>query len=203
MQDEYFDKHILICKPHISLTFYFNEEELAMQDNLHISQLVNEIKVNNPCVEAMLGDYGMENFTFQTTYIKRKDYLLAFERDKVLDEVFSDFQTENLEFAHFYVAGGASVECDGYRFVIHSNESVHRNMPHVHVIKDDESVRYSLVSLERIDECSRMFLRDEQKRILPALKKHLPRLKEYWIAAMGGYRPPEFDFKNKQYYPES
>ena len=76
-------------------------------------------------------------------------------------------------------------------------------MPHVHVVKDDESVRYSLVTLERIDKCSRSFLRDEKKKIRPALEKYLPRLQEYWTAAMNGYRPPEFDFHGKQYYPES
>ena len=137
------------------------------------------------------------------TGIHQQKNASGIENDKALDQVFSDFQTEHLTFLHFYVGGGGSIEYNGYRFAVHSDESIHKHMPHVHVIKDEESVRYSLITLERIDDCSHVFLRDEKKIILPALKKHLPRLQEFWTAAMGGYRPPEFDFNNKQYYPES
>lgn len=201
--DEFYSRHILIDKPKMSISFYYNEEDLETLEIQSVSQLVREVKTTNRCVEEMIADWGMENFTVQTTYIKRKDHLLAFEQDKTLAEVFTDFQTDHLELLHFYVAGGASLECHGYRFMVHSNEEIHRNLPHVHVIKDGESVRYSLVTLERLDKCSHDFQKDEKKKILPALKKHLLRLQEYWTAAMGGYRPPEFDLKNKQYYPES
>lgn len=200
---EFYSRNILIDKPKMAISFYFSEEDLATLKAQTISQLVHEVKTTNHCVGEMLSDWGMENFTVQTTYIKQKDHLLAFEHDKTLVEVFTDFQTDHLELVHFYIAGGASIECHGYRFMVHSNEEIHRNLPHVHVIKDDESVRYSLVTLEPLDKLSRDFQRDEKKKILPALKKHLSRLQEYWKVAMGGYRPPEFDLKNKQYYPES
>lgn len=201
--NEFYSRHILIDKPKMSISFYFNEEDLEAVNIQRISQLVHEVKTTNRCVEEMLSDWGMENLTFQTTYIKRKDHLLAFEQDKLLDEVFSDFRTTHLELIHFCVSGGGSVECNGYRFRVWPNEEAHRHMPHVHVMKGDENVRYSLVTLERIDNCSRDYLRDEKKKILPALKKNLPKLQEYWTASMGGYRPPEFDFTNRQYYPES
>ena len=201
--EERYSRYIMIDKPKMSISFYFNEEDLETLEIQSVSQLVHEVKTTNHCVEEMIADWGMENFTVQTTYIKRKDHLLAFEQDKTLAEVFTDFQTDHLELVHFYVAGGASFECQGYRFMVHTNEGNHQHLPHVHVIKDDENVRYSLVTLKRLDDCSRTFLRDEKKKILPALEKHLPRLQEYWTAAMGGYRPPEFDLKNKQYYPES
>ena len=203
LSGEFYSRNILIDKPKMSLSFYFNEEDLENTEIQRISQLVHELKTTNRCVKEMLSDWGMENFTVQTTYIKRKDHLLGFEQDKSLEEVFEDFQTEHLELLHFYVAGGASIECNGYRLVVHSNEDVHKHLPHVHVIKDDEAVRYHLITLERLDDCSRAFQKDEKKKILPAIKKHLSRLQDYWTAAMGGYRPPEFDIKNKQYYPES
>ena len=203
MEDEFYSQDILIGKPKISVIFSFDEEELEYLSLRRVSDLIHHVKSVNHCVESMISESGMENFAVQTTYIKRPNYLLAFEEDKTLDQVFIDFQTDHLTFLHFYVSGGGSFEYRGYRFTVHSDEKIHKHMPHVHVIKDEESVRYSLITLKRIDDCSHVFLRDEKKIILPALKKHLPRLQEYWTAAMGGYRPPEFDFNNKQYYPES
>ena len=203
LNDEYYSPDIMIRKPKISVIFSFDEEDLEMLKIRYISELIHHIKTVNQCVESLIDGPGMENFSVQTTYIKQQDYLLRLEDDKALAQVFSDFQTEQLTFLHFYVSGGASIECNGYRFTVHSKEKNHEHMPHVHVIKNGESVRYSLVTLKRIDSCSRAFLRDEKKKILPALKKHLPRLQEFWTTAMSGYRPPEFDFDSKQYYPES
>ena len=203
MNDELYSQNIMIYKPKISVVFSFNEEDLDVRGIRLLSQLIHEIKTVNHCVESLISESGMENFSVQTTYIKRKDYLLGLEDDKPLDQVFADFHTKHLTFVHFYVTGGSSFECNGYRFVVHSKEKGHEHMPHVHVGKDGESVRYSLVTYDRLDDCSRVFLRDEKNIIIPAIKTHLPRLKEFWTAAMGGYRPPEFDFNNKQYYPES
>ena len=203
MTDEFYSQEILIGKPKISIIFTFDEEDLDILDIHCISQLIHHIKTYNRCVESLISDTGMENFSVQTTYIKQRDYLLGLEGDKTLDQVFVYFQTEHVTFLHFYVGGGGSIECNGYHFAVYSDERNHEHLPHVHVKKDGESVRYSLVTLKRIDDCSYVFLRDEKKKILPALKKYLPRLQEYWTAAMGGYRPPEFDFDNKQYYPES
>ncbi len=203
MNDEFFSQDILIRKPKISVIFSFDEEDLDIAGISYISQLIYHIKTVNCCVESLISEFGMENFSVLTTYIKRHNYLLGIVDDKTIEQVFLDFQTDHLTFLHFYVRGGGSIECNGYRFVVHSDEIIHKHMPHVHVIKGEESVRYSLVTLERIDDCSHEFKRDEKKIILPALKKNLSRLQEYWIAAMGGYRPPEFDFNNKQYYPES
>ena len=203
MNDEFFSHDILIRKPKISVIYSFDEEDLDILGINCISQLIHHIKSVNGCVSSLISESRMEDFSVQTTYIKQRDYLLGIEDDKTLEQVFLDFQTEHLSFLYFYVGGGGSIECNGYRFAVHSNEKIHKCMPHVHVIKDEESVRYSLVTLERIDDCSHEFKRDEKKIILPALKKNLSRLQEYWIAAMGGYRPPEFDFNNKQYYRES
>ena len=203
MDDEFYSRHILISKPKMSIVFSFDEQELEELEIQSLSQLIHEVKTTNRCIEEMISDLGMENFSVETTYLKRKDYLLAFIQDKDLEDIFADFNTDHLELVHFFVAGGGSIECHGYRFMVHTNEGNHQYLPHVHVIKDDENVRYSLVTLKRLDDCSRNFLKDEKKKILPALEKHLPRLQEYWTAAMGGYRPPEFDLKNKQYYPES
>ena len=203
MNDDLYSPAIMINKPKMSMIYTFSEDEFELLGIKCISQLIHAIEAINHCLEELITKSGIENFTFQNTYVKQKDYLLSFKEDKTLDTVFKDFQTEHLELLHFFVIGGGSFECNGYRFAVHSNESIHQNAPHVHVIKDDESVRYSLDTLERMDPCSRKFRLDEKKRIIPTIRKNLERLRDYWTAAMKGYQPPEFDIENKQYYPES
>ena len=88
---------------------------------------------------------------------------------------------------------------------MHPNEAVHKHKPHVHVVKDDMSVRYSLETLERFpqDVFSREYKRDEKKIIIPALKKNQKKLWDYWNCYMGGYCSPTIDCQGKEYYKES
>ena len=74
-----------------------------------------------------------------------------------------------------YVAGGASREYHGYKFIVRSDEDRHKNMPHIHVEKDGVSPRYLLSNLERIasDKCLKDHLRDEKKIIKPYIKKNI------------------------------
>ena len=90
-------------------------------------------------------------------------------------------------------------------FIIHPDEDIHKNTPHVHVRRDDEETRYYLESLERFpnDKVSRRFLKDEKKRIKPYLLKNKEKLYEYWNLYMNGYTTPAMNEEGKQYYKES
>ena len=81
--EERYSRYIMIDKPKMSISFYFNEEDLEILEIQSVSQLVHEVKTTNHCVEEMLADWGMENFTVQTTYIKRKDHLLALNKTRL------------------------------------------------------------------------------------------------------------------------
>lgn len=118
--------------------------------------------------------------------------------------MFSDFDTDELSFATFCV-GGPSFRCEGYLFVIHPNEEIHKNHPHVHVRRNGNETRYSLNTLTRFsnDNFCREFQKDEKKIILPYLQKNKDRLLKYWDLCMKGYIPPVEDEDGKQFYPES
>ena len=149
--------------------------------------------------------YTMDELTWDNVYIKQNHSLLAFQSDKRISDVFDFFKKRKLEIVYVFVAGGTSTWCSGYQFVVHPNEAVHKHKPHVHVVKDDMSVRYSLETLERFpqDVFSREYKRDEKKIIIPALKKNQKKLWDYWNCYMGGYCSPTIDCQGKEYYKES
>lgn len=132
-------------------------------------------------------------------------YLLGLQKDEPLTELFAFFKRAKIEIDYILVLGGASIHCNGYRFTIHPNEEIHKHRPHVHVIKNDTSVRYSIDTFERFehDTLSREHQRDEKKIIIPTIKKNKKRLYVFWNQYMNGYIPPIEDENGKQYYKES
>lgn len=201
MNDELFSDKIMIDKPkdHITKTFSLAE---CLNKEIHcVSDLINAIKDTTDNILFMLGDLGMENFCYENTYLQYTGYLFGLQKDKQLLELFEDFSTDELELAYIWAAGGASIHCNGYRFAVYSGEDNHRYSPHVHVIRNDVSVRYSLETFERFqqDNFSREHARDEKKIILPVLKRNKKRLMGYWNLAIKGYSPPVEDECGKQY----
>lgn len=205
MNDESYSEFIAICKPRYSLSINIDEEEYSSNSVSTISELIAYIRDNMPCIESFLREIDIESLTYSSVYCRWNDCLLSTMLDRRLDDMFAYFHTEHLDFAYFYVAGGASEYCDGYTFTVHSNELIHKNSPHVHVERDGYSVRYSLENLQRYpkDKCSRIYDRDEKKIIQPALKKLQSILLEYWYHAVNGYKTPTIDANRRQYYPES
>ena len=153
---------------------------------------------------AFLGEYGAENLSAERVYIITQEALIGMQQDKTIVELFEYFSTEEIHLVYFLV-GGASIHCSGYRFTVHPKEEIHRHMPHVHVCKDGESVRYSLDTLERFeqDKLPREYKRDEKKVIIPYLLKNQTKLMGYWNHYMNGYTVPDEDEHGLQYYPES
>ena len=205
MNDAMFSDDIMISKPRITLTFNLFEDEWADHEIERVSELISYIVSENPCAKLLLGEDGMRGLTSDNICILNVGCMLRTAQDRFLRDMFSFFHTKHLHFAYFFIEGGASFECDGYKFVVHSNEMIHRNSPHVHVNKNGYSVRYSLITLKRYkeDKCDRIYDRDEKRIIQPALKKHHKILWKFWKLSVNGYVPPEIDEKGRRYYEES
>lgn len=177
-------------------TFYGND--LASKTISDIIQIVGKDAA------AFLTEHGVK-LSWEHVCIRTSSALIALQEDKKLDEIFTYFSTDDIQFAYFFIVGGASIHCGGYRFTVHPDEDIHRNSPHVHVYKDGKNARYSLNTLKRFpdDNILREFIRDEKKIILPYLKKNQEKLMGYWNHYMNGYTFPAEDVDGNQYYPES
>lgn len=206
MSDDTFSPIIMVDKPYEEIRTVLTFQELTELDIQCVSDLIEYIKTTHPDMEAKIGSYGMENFCYQNIYLVRDDYWVGLQDDKEINTIFEDFQNNSLTFAYLYVAGGASRNHMGYKFVVHlSREDIHANAPHVHVERDGVSVRYSLVTFERKnpDEPTWAHRRDEKKIIIPYIKSNRDVLMGYWDLAMKGYRPPQIDEQGHQYCSES
>ncbi len=206
MSEETFSPVIMVGNPYDSIRTSYTWQELSQEGVARVSDLIENVKSKNADIESKIGSYGMENFCYQNVYIKQNDYLIGLQDDKELNTIFEDFQTDSLSFTYLYVAGGASVHYMGLRFDVHlSREQIHANKPHVHVIHDDVSVRYSLETFERFsqDKGSRFHDQYEKKRILPFLREHKEELMGRWKMAMNGYIPPQIAEDGCQYCKES
>ncbi len=138
-------------------------------------------------------------------YIYKGNMFFYTKNNKTIEELFEFVDSELLQLFIFDI-GGASINIENkYKLMIHTDEDIHRNLPHVHVIKGGDNVRYLLASLERIktDKCSRNILRDEKKIIISGIKRNIKNLWAMWNAYNDGYVSPVIDFDGVQYYPES
>lgn len=205
MSNEFYSEDIMIFKPFSIIHLSYSLEECVEQGVLLVSDLINLMKKEDK-EKSFFGD-ALDECTYLSIYVKNKNYLLGLREDKTLEELFNIFKTDEVILTYIYVVGGASLHHHGYKFVVGSNEDIHKysKHPHVHVIKDDTSVRYSIDTYERLwdDEASRAHIRDEKKIIKPFIKKKQDELMEYWRAATQGFVPPTLDQDEKQYYKES
>lgn len=205
MTEETLSPRVMVDRPARTLRQTFTAQELAEAGVQTADQLIALIRCRLPRLPELLGEYGMAHFRCERVYLRWGDYLLGLGGDRLLDHVCADFHDENPHFVHLSVAGGASRQHMGYTFVVHPREQIHAHTPHVHVVRDGVSVRYSLVDFQRFpqDGKSRTHDRDEKKVILPYLRKNRDTLLRYWELAMEGYLPPVLDEQGRQYCAES
>ena len=205
MSKRNFARNIMIYKPYKTFKTIFHSNNTEFLLEYKVSELIKKFKNSKEFMICNENYYSMDEFTLENIYIKHKGTLLSLKTDKHILDVFKFFKTKKIEIVYIFVAGGASIHCSGYQFVIHPNEDIHKNTPHVHVKKDGMSVRYFLETLQRFpnDVYSREYKRDEKKIIIPGLKKNKKKLCDYWKYYMEGYNPPEIDDRGKQYYKES
>ncbi len=202
MNEELYAEHCMIYKPSHSLTRIYALDELADRSIVHISELIQYIKSDNQ-IKEQLGDWAIEMLDVQTIFFKYNTYLLSLQEDKAIEQIFKDMDTDTLEM-RFFVVGGASFHCErGYRFTIHSDEQIHRNMPHVHVAHAETEVRFSLETLCPIDDMAQPHRRDYKKTILPYLKKNQSKLMELWNKNINGYTTPVLSENDDQFYSVS
>lgn len=205
MSSKTFSRKIMIYKPFKTIT---KSLRLAycLQNNIStVEALIAHIKNTTNNLAHYLGEFGLDNFVVENVYIKHKGYLIGLQHNKRLTDIFQFFKKSIVVFDYILVAGGASCEYHGYKFIVHSNEDIHKNMPHVHVEKDGVAPRYHLGTLERIatDKYLPDHLRDEKKIIKPYIRKHIKWFNEKWLMSVNGYIPPVETETGLQYCKES
>lgn len=205
MTEETLSPRVMVDRPARTVCLTFTARELAEAGVQTAGQLIALVKRRLPELPELLGEYGMEQFRCEQVYLRWGDYLLGLGGDRPLEQVCARLADEDPHFVYLFAAGGASRQYMGYTFMVHPREQIHAHTPHVHVIRDDVSIRYSLVDFRRFsqDGKSRMHDRDEKKIILPYLRKNQKTLMEYWELAMEGYLPPTLDERGRQYCAES
>lgn len=198
-----FTPEIMIAKPCNTSTFGFDVQALIQEGIAGIGDLTEYVK-KDPTLRESLGDWGLQNLSWETVYIPKENYLLSLQADKTFQELFDHFGQDTLELAHFYVGGGASIHNEtDYRFTIHPDEKIHRNLPHVHVEKDGVEIRYSLQDFKPLDSLKQPHTRDYKKRIRPFLEQKRDLFLSLWQEYNDGYLPPLFTESGQQFYPES
>lgn len=202
MDEETFSEQIMIYKPNSRITRCFTEAALLQLEIIYVSELIDHLK-KDITIKESLGACELENFSIETVYIQYHGYLLGIQKDKPISTIFQDFETNQLEFAHF-VVGGASIHNEtSYRFTIHPDEKIHEHMPHVHVSKAGIEIRYSLETLLPIDPLVNPHKRDNKKIITPFLQRNHDKLLEMWSYYTKGYTTPDIAQDGKQFYSES
>lgn len=171
---------------------------------LKVSDVIERFKADAHADGQALGELETEHLQADTVYVKADDAMLELREDKQLSDMFSYFSLDELTLV-FISAGGASFHCQGYQFIVHTNDDIHKNTPHVHVKRSGCQTRYYLETLTRFpnDKFSREFQRDEKRIILPYLRENKERLLGYWNHYLNGYLPPAEDENGMQYYKES
>lgn len=203
MSDEWFSDTIMIYKPNVLFIQEFEFEDNIVED-YRVSGLI-KLFCSRLADEPTFEKYMLELLNLENAYIYERGALFGLKQDKFLSELFSDFCQETIHLAFFIISGGASITHNGYLFIVHPDEEIHKHRPHVHVRKNGAETRYSLETLTRFpkDKITHEFLRDEKKVIYPYLKKNQQKLQEYWELCNKGYIPPEEDCEGKQYYKET
>lgn len=202
MSEETFTEKIMIYQPNYSIERTYTAGDLERLGICTAGGLVEHMKQSQE-IQENLGDWGLENFTWEHIYILHQDYMLGLDEDKSLEDICRYLNTDHLELAWFQV-GGASLHNEmGYTFTVRSKEHNHQHLPHVHVSKDGAEARYALETLEPLDHLEQPLKRDDRKVIRPFLQKNQNLLKEMWRHNMNGYCTPALSEEGKQFYPES
>lgn len=205
MSESTISKSIMIYKLNKVFKTRISLEEHNITSDYKISKLLNDLK-NEKLINFFEKNYiDLKNFNWETVYIKYKKAFISLQSDKIVSEILNFLKNNKIELIYIKVTGGASIHNTGYTFTVHSNEEIHKNNPHVHVVKDSTSVRYSLRTFKRFpnDKCPREYKRDEKKIIIPTLKKNKAKLWDFWKCSTGGFIPTVIDKEGNEYYKES
>lgn len=161
MSDDTFSAQIMIYKPQASISRDFDESLLQQLKITSINDLIVYMKTL-PEVAEDIGFTGFDQFNIDAVYIQHCSYLLGFQDDKKIEDIFRDFPENQLNFAFFFV-GGASIHNEtGYRFIIHPNEKIHE-----HKVKDSApNVQENVPFMRSFKNAARRMRPDEVEKWL-------------------------------------
>ena len=201
MSSDTFSDSIMIDRPY-GKTERVYEIGDELDEGATLQQMIDLFRNDSDCD---IGIWAKDKITIENAYVYIDNMFLGLLSDKPLLQIAKDLERASLHIVFFCVAGGASREYQGFRFIVHPREDIHRYKPHVHVKKGEYETRYSLETFERFpeDEFSREFKKKEKTIIVPYLKKHVKELMELWNLYLNGYTSPEITLEGKQYYRES
>lgn len=198
MSGELYSDKLCIDKPFDSWEQVYNETSYTEDTKLSI--------IIDDAIKKYIEEYGNTDYNnlflrYERLYIRFHDYFLRLSTEKTIKKMQEELGDVDIEVDFFIICGGASFEMNGYKFVVHSDERVHKYNPHVHVNKNNDSVRYSLLTFERFqaDRCPREYIRDERKRIIPVIRNKIDVLMEFWNLSQQGYITPTIDEEGKQF----
>jgi hypothetical protein len=202
ISDNMFSPKIMIYAPHDTIDIALSLEELSAYEVLRCRDLINYI-TSIEKIKNSLGGWGFDRLDFSSIYIEHKDYLVGISEDKLIFDVFEDFNSTHLYF-HYFLVGGASISDEfQYFYRVYPNERTHINQPHIHVCKSGVEIRYSLDPIEPLDPLRHPHSRDNRKRIIPFIEKRIDWFWEQWNLYTKGYKGPAVGEDGKLYYPES
>ena len=202
MSDKSFSDRTMIYKPHRAFCEKFVIDSADKRTTL--TDIIRLYKDRVRMIDDAYLKLVIEDISVDRLYIQTPDILWGITKNEYILNMFDYWETNELNLC-FFLVGGASIHCEGYFFLVHPNEDIHRFTPHVHVRRDDEETRYRLDTLERFpkDNISKRFLKDEKKIIKPYLRKHQEILLDFWNKYMDGSSSPGVDVRGRQYYRES
>lgn len=194
MSKKNFKKNIMIYRPRkIKRKVIFLNKK---NENTNLLEIVKTLKYINQ------NKMSLDN---KNIYLYYKNYLLKVVKNKTIKEISDYINHKFFKIYLFQIEGGASIHNQGYDFRIHPDEHIHKHSPHVHVVKNNTSVRYSLQTFERYknDNVSKEIKKDEKKVIIPFIKKKQKYFLDCWNHYINGFEPPIINENNKQFYEES
>lgn len=196
-----FDNNTLIWGPYKQLIIFYTADELQNAKVQYLKELVETIKEDIDML--CLDDWAYDALTYDHIFVNHKKSLYRIKENKKIIDLYKDFSEDDIELHYIVVCGGASLELRGFKFIVHTDEKIHKYMPHIHVKKDEYSARYSLETIEMIDANSKtaklFFKRSEKKIIIPFIKENFYWFMENWNLCQKGYEPPEINEKGMQY----
>ena len=199
ISDNLFADKIMIYQPLSVVQRVYSTEELQSRQIQTVSELINHIK-SDESIKTHIDDYSYQQFGIDTVYIFNKRYLFGFRENKEFSYLFDFFRTNTIEL-HYFICGGASFNNDlHYKFIIHTDEDIHKYKPHVHVKKEGKEVRYSLLDFEPMDELVYPHKRDSRKIIIPYIRKHQKEWLKLWSTYQNGFEIPVITENGNQYY---
>lgn len=102
-----------------------------------------------------------------------------FNSDEYLFDVLSDIADKTLCIIPQLPVGATFAKYNNYRIVIHSDEDIHRNFPHVHVLSGDGDG--TVIDLNKLEFCEGIELTGkDKKKIFEYLKDNQKTLLDYY-----------------------